>query len=784
MMNERDIFLAAIEIADPAERAAYLDQTCAGNAELRTQVEKLLKTHEQTSQFLETPAVATDSAVDRTVLTDGSDTDEDFGDERASGEAEFRKYLELATRPGWLGRLAHYEIEEILGRGAFGIVAKAFDEKLHRVVAIKLMSPELASTSPPRKRFLREARTAAAVTHENIVAIHAVEEEPIPYLVMEYISGETLQQRMDGHGPLEVPDVLRIGQQVASGLAAAHSVDLIHRDIKPSNILLSDGSHERAKISDFGLARAVDDATMTKSGMIAGTPMYMAPEQARGETLDHRADLFSLGSVLYQMAGGRPPFRASNTVAVLKRVCEDMPRPLGDVLPGTPDWLETIIFKLLEKDRDHRYQTAQEVSDLLARCQRELEHNGKVTCVEVLAGNAATQVFRPQTSTSSESKKKPLGWLVGGILAVAAVIGIVLMNGGQETPDPDLTNSTGNTTSDSTNETPANPTEATTWHGWPAEAPAPAIAPFNADEAKAHQAAWAKYIEIPVEYENSLGMKFRLIPPGEFVMGSTPEQIAAALKVAGEDEVWQERIKSEAPQHKVVLTQPVYVGVTEVMQAQYAQVMGTNPSHFSATGEGKDLVANLETGNHPVEMVSWNDAAEFCAKLSQQEELKPFYFRSGETVTSLDGTGYRLPMEAEWEYACRAGTTTRFWSGDEDHDLISAGWFNGNSGGRTHSAGELQANPFGLSDVHGNVYEWVQDSWDPVFYEKFEEDAAIDPGSPFYAGSQRVIRGGYWYFNPSSCRSSLRHASHPTPRSHNIGFRVVLVAESLRVRRP
>ncbi|MCA9057385.1 MAG: serine/threonine protein kinase, partial [Planctomycetaceae bacterium] len=233
-MNERDVFLAAIEIADPAERAAYVDQACSDDSKLRAQVEELLKTHAETSQFLETPAVATDSAVARTILTDASDTDEDSADERASGEAEFRKYLKPATRDGWLGRLAHYEIEQILGRGAFGIVAKAFDEKLQRVVAIKLMSPELAATSPPRKRFLREARTAAAVTHENIVAIYAVEEEPIPYLVMEYVSGETLKQRVDGHGPLEVADVLRIGQQVASGLAAAHSVNLIHRDIKPS----------------------------------------------------------------------------------------------------------------------------------------------------------------------------------------------------------------------------------------------------------------------------------------------------------------------------------------------------------------------------------------------------------------------------------------------------------------------------------------------------------------------------------------------------------------------
>ncbi|MBL8817239.1 MAG: protein kinase [Planctomyces sp.] len=381
-MTERTIFLAAIDISDPAERAAYVEKTCGGDAKLRAQVEQLLRHHEVSSQFLEKPAGASSSAVEMTIVSNSADEEEDQNSSGMSGEEELRKYLQPTSRPGWLGQLAHYEIEQILGRGAFGIVVKAFDEKLHRIVAIKLMNPELASTSPPRKRFLREARTAAAVRNEYIVGIHAVEEEPLPYLVMEYVSGMTLQQRLDQNGPLELSEILQIGQQVSAGLAAAHAANLIHRDIKPSNILLESGIENRAKISDFGLARAVDDASLTTSGLIAGTPMYMAPEQARGEVLDHRADLFSLGSVLYQMVSGRPPFRASNTVAVLKRVCEDTPRPIEDVIPGTPDWLCTIIMRLLEKKPADRFQTAKEVADLFARCQAELQLNGHVTCVQ------------------------------------------------------------------------------------------------------------------------------------------------------------------------------------------------------------------------------------------------------------------------------------------------------------------------------------------------------------------------------------------------------------------
>ena len=307
------------------------------------------------------------------------------------------------------------------------------------------------------------------------------------------------------------------------------------------------------------------------------------------------------------------------------------------------------------------------------------------------------------------------------------------------------------------------------WHGWPSDAPPAAIAPFDAEQAKQHQAAWAKYLGVPVEYTNSLGMKFRLIPPGEFTMGSTAEEIAAALKEVGEDKHWQECIKSESPQHKVILTQPIYLGVNEVTQAEYEKVMGVNPSHFTPTGMRKEAVAGLETAEHPVETVSWNDAAEFCAKLSQQEKLKPFYFRVGDTITPLAGTGYRLPSEAEWEFACRAGTTTKYWMSDKDEDLVRAGWFGGNSGQRTHAAGELKANPFGLSDMHGNVWEWVEDCWSDEYTPAHPAD-----GKPFLGANceGRVLRGGSWEDYAGDVRASARVASSREDATWSDGFRV------------
>ncbi|MHB8953104.1 MAG: serine/threonine-protein kinase [Pirellulaceae bacterium] len=332
-MTERDIFITALDKPTPEQRSEYLSVACAGDRTLRQRVEDLLRRHEQTGNFLQKSLV--ERLAEGVAALELTETEPDpFVAHKNNNDLRFLSPLD---QPGSLGRLGHYEAKEVIGSGGMGIVLRAFDERLHRVVAIKVMAAPLATNAASRNRFLREARAAAAVCHDHIVTIHAVEESgDLPYIVMQCVTGMSLQERIDRDGPLALHEILRIGMQTAAGLAAAHAQGLIHRDIKPANILLENGV-ERVKITDFGLARAAADASVSQSGVIIGTPQYMAPEQARGEALDGRTDLFSLGSVLYAMCTGRAPFRAGNSMAVLKRVCDDAPSSIREASADVPE---------------------------------------------------------------------------------------------------------------------------------------------------------------------------------------------------------------------------------------------------------------------------------------------------------------------------------------------------------------------------------------------------------------------------------------------------------------
>ena len=311
------------------------------------------------------------------------------------------------THPEMLGRVDGFSIERIIGRGGMGVVYKGFDAELNRPVAIKFLAPHLSISGVARKRFAREAQAAAAVVHPNVVPIYSIgSSEKRPFIVMALVSGRSLQNHVEENGPLPAEDVVRIAQQIAAGLSAAHEQGLVHRDIKPANIML-EKEVSRVMITDFGLARAADDAGMTQSGWLAGTPHYMSPEQTKGDDVGHQSDLFSLASVMYFMATGREPFRAENPYAVLQKIGSEMPASARSINSSIPVTLDNVIAKLHAKNPKDRYESASTVQEVLTQYLAHLQN--------------PTQHSKPKVAGASR-----VGWLpkavIGGAVGIIACI--------------------------------------------------------------------------------------------------------------------------------------------------------------------------------------------------------------------------------------------------------------------------------------------------------------------------------------------------------------------------
>ncbi len=319
--------------------------------------------------------------------------------------------------------VSHYRILTKLGQGGMGVVYAAEDTRLGREVALKFL-PENARDQQGRERLQREARAASALNHPNICTIHDVgEHEGEYFFAMELLRGETLQQRL-WRGPLPLEMALELGTQLSEALQAAHSKGILHRDLKPSNIFLTE--HGQAKLLDFGLARSLrpvpvmgasdrtasmGDANLTSPGTALGTVAYMSPEQARGEELDARSDLFSLGAVLYETVTGQGPFAGTSTALIFDAILNRDPSPVSRVNPKVPPELDRILDKLLEKDRELRYQSAAELRSDLKRLKRDSE-SGKA----------------PMTVPPLKAHRH-LSWLAAGaglVLLVAALAALVL----------------------------------------------------------------------------------------------------------------------------------------------------------------------------------------------------------------------------------------------------------------------------------------------------------------------------------------------------------------------
>lgn len=338
----------------------------------------------------------------------GSDIDQHVDHELSPLPPVDLSFLEAPSHPEMLGRIGRYDVEGLLGRGGMGVVLRAYDSDLRRSVAVKVMAPEWAASMPARQRFAREAQAAASVAHENVIPIYNVEADaPLPFLVMRYVPGMTLERWVKTHGVPDAATLLRVAGQLAEGLAAAHRRGLVHRDVKPGNVLVGENI-DRVWITDFGLARAADSMTLTRTGVIAGTPHYMSPEQARGEAVDPRSDLFSLGCVLYFLCTGRPPFDAENTLAVLHKIVSEQAVSVASLRRDLPPSLVSLVHDLLQRTPAKRPHDCDAVIENLSDAQAEL-HDGRVA-------------RRPL----SPGRRKAL--LCGGVFALTcSVVGAILL---------------------------------------------------------------------------------------------------------------------------------------------------------------------------------------------------------------------------------------------------------------------------------------------------------------------------------------------------------------------
>jgi formylglycine-generating enzyme required for sulfatase activity len=655
--------------------------------------------------------------------------------------------------------LGQYTLLERLGEGGMGKVFKARHRTMGRIVAMKLIRKERLSNPDVIRRFHREVQAAAQLKHPNVV--HAFDADQLGgthFIVMEYIEGIDLSRWLKNRGPLPVEQACDYIRQAALGLQHAFERGLVHRDIKPGNLLVSGAgskieergsrTEDRAskvgparsstldprssnspwgvvKILDMGLARLHTDAEgewstgLTQEGAVVGTVDYLAPEQAmNASTVDIRADIYSLGCSFYHLLTGQPPFPGTTAVEKLLRHRCDEAVPVNEVRPQVTPALAGVVRRMMAKQPEDRLQTPAAVAAALAA----LIEQGELTRTAAEPGIKSVAVPGPTPPPAR-------------ILTDA--------DGLQETTGP----WDGLAFSPSTEEEPRPPRPRAdrrrrTWlRFWPVAAGLavglvlllllwPGQSPRRGATTAGDKQGFAR------EITNSIGMRLVWVPPGSFLMGSPGTEPG--------------RGQEEGPLHEVTISQGFYLGQYEVTQAEYARVMNHNPALFRAGSGGGP--------NYPVEQVTWTFATDFCRYLSGRDAER----RAGRT--------YRLPTEAEWEYACRAGSKAAYSFGEDPTMAAEHAWLGTNSGKATHVVGTKKPNAWGLYDMHGNVAEWCADYHGADYYS---QSPTRDPQGPI-EGLPRVVRGGSWADDVVGCRSARRQGQAPQTANGQIGFRVVM----------
>ena len=646
------------------------------------------------------------------LFREGLITREEFDEQKASLLAQSRTASDPSGVPNQVGA---YRILGHIGDGGMGTVYRGqhrsaeISARQGGEVAVKVMHPHIARNMAFAERFEREAGLGLKLDHPGICRVHdLVMDGGVLALVMELVEGEPLSDIIGSKtGPIPWERAWPMFEQLLESVAYMHSQRVLHRDIKPENVLVT--GEGKLKLLDLGIAKDTGSGK-TKTGVGMGTVDYMAPEQhTDAGSVDERADVYSLGMTLYEMLAGRLPWGGDAGIAVvLQRKLSGQIPPPTDFYPDIAPEVVEALMGALATDRGERTSSAAAFGVALegasAQAEQRPERGAKkaqrpeqqaraAATAAVVSGSSPDPDTTPSPSTARSAAEPPSEsrgvvaahrWLVSpafdlGFLGL--VVGVVLFL--LLSPEPDVEK---RATTESSEE--SSPAPGTTM------------------------------------VDSKTGITLAYIPAGTFLMGSPDSE--------------KDRSRDET-QHQVTLSQPFWMGTTEVTNAQYRRFV-------EATGHRKPEYwdnSKYNAPNQPVVGVSWNDAVAYAS-----------------------WAGMSLPTEAQWEYAARAGTTTRFWSGDSESDLARVGWYDGNSNAAAHPVAAKPPNAWGLHDVHGNVWEWTAD-----WYGDYPGSSQTDPKGPG-SGLFRVYRGGSWNYLASFTRVANRFNYAPDARYRNLGFRL------------
>ncbi|MBW7872830.1 MAG: SUMF1/EgtB/PvdO family nonheme iron enzyme [Ignavibacteria bacterium] len=637
-----------------------------------------------------------------------------------------------------------YELTEKLGQGGMGVVYKARHIHFNEVYAVKMLWQQFGSDPAVLKLFLNEAKLLRSLHHPNIVNVTDIfEAEGNYYIVMEFVEGRTLSEIIQREvGPIRRDRAIKLFRQMLEGMAYIHQQNppIIHRDLKPLNILVT--KDDTVKITDFGIAKVLDIGSAA-STVMKGTPTYMSPEALIDPgSVDIRTDVYSLGMTFYEMLCAKTPFSGEKTTtpaAVYSEIIKNgIPLPTK-FYPGISDELTAYVMNAIHPDREKRFSDALEMLEELKRIEASGGAEERTSKNEFAGDNIKTEEESKITNIdinseniSKSENNKPSKFFRNSIIVLSVITLIIL------------------------------------------------LVQLGKDGKKA---------EVPVEEPESTGVALDtvlkqdapvlpgmvFVQGGTFTMGCTSEQ---------GDDCWY----NEKPTHQVIVNN-FYIGKYEVTVGMFSEFIEATGYKTDADKDGGSLIWTgselKETAgvnwrcdvngkrrpesenNHPVIHVSWNDAVSFCNWLSDREGLQRAYSGSGDNITcNFSSNGYRLPTEAEWEYAARGGKQTKNYKYSGSDNTGAVAWYDGNSGDKTHAVGLKQPNEIGIYDMSGNVYEWC---WD--WKGDYTSPRQTNPKGPS-SGTSRVLRGGSWGYSARNCRVAVRYYIMPGNRDSSSGFRL------------